>query len=76
MDNKEVTEFVLEDDSVYQVLFQEELDGHLYLYLFSKDNGEDFMIQEYKNGELLGVSEEMVDKLIDIFQKKHKNFIN
>lgn len=76
MENKQVTEFTLEDGSVYQVLSQEEYEGHLYVYLFSADNGEDIMIQEYKNDELLGVPEEITMKLIELFQRKHKNLRN
>ena len=73
MDNKMVTEFTLEDGSKYLVLAQEEIDGHLYLFMANKDDSEDVMIQEYKNDELLGIPEETTVKLIELFQNKHKN---
>lgn len=72
MEEKMVTEFTLEDGSVFQVLTQEEVDGHLYLYLVNINDGKDIMIQEYKNDELLGVPEEKVLELIELFKKKYK----
>ncbi|MBR1679954.1 MAG: hypothetical protein IJ772_06040 [Bacilli bacterium] len=72
MEEKMVTEFTLEDGSVFQVLTQEEIDGHLYLYLVNVNDGEDVMIQEYKDEELLGVPEEKTLELIQVFQNKYK----
>ncbi|MBR1748593.1 MAG: hypothetical protein IJ743_02215 [Bacilli bacterium] len=72
MQEKMVTEFTLEDGSVFQVLTQEEIDGHLYLYLVNVNDGEDVMIQEYKDEELLGVPEEKTLELIQVFQNKYK----
>ncbi len=73
MEEKEITEFTLEDNRKFAVLAQEELEGHLYLFMVNEDDGEDVMIQEYKNNELLGVPEETLLKLIELFQNKHKN---
>lgn len=72
MQEKMVTEFTFEDGSVFQVLTQEEIDGHLYLYLVNVNDGEDVMIQEYKDEELLGVPEEKTLELIQVFQNKYK----
>lgn len=72
MEKKKVTEFTLEDGSKYLVLTQEVLDDHLYLYLVNVNDGDDVMIQEYKNGELLGVPEEKTLELIRLFQNKYK----
>ena len=73
MDNKMITEFTLEDGTSYQVLQEEEYLGHTYLYMVNKDDGEDVIIQEYKNDELLGVPDDITIKLIELFQNKHKN---
>ena len=73
MEDKMITEFTLEDGRKYLVMFQQEYEGHLYLYLVNDEDGEDVLIQEYKNDELLGVSDEIFDKMMELFQNRFKN---
>lgn len=75
MNEKLVSTFTLEDGQEYFVLDRIKENGKTYLFLVSNGDDENYLIQEYKQGEgkLYSVSEEEFDNILQKFEEKNKN---
>lgn len=75
MNEKLVSTFTLEDGQEYFVLDRIKENGKTYLFLVSNEDDENYLIQEYKQGEgkLYSVSEEEFDNILQKFEEKNKN---
>lgn len=75
MSEKLVSTFTLEDGQEYFVLDRIKENGKTYLFLVSNEDDENYLIQEYKQGEgkLYSVSEEEFDNILQKFEEKNKN---
>ena len=75
MNEKLVSTFTLEDGQEYFVLDRIKESGKTYLFLVSNEDDENYLIQEYKQGEgkLYSVREEEFDNILQKFEEKNKN---
>ena len=75
MNEKLVSTFTLEDGQEYFVLDRIKENGKTYLFLVSNEDDENYLIQEYKQGEgkLYSVREEEFDNILQKFEEKNKN---